>query len=347
MGLPRSVRNEERWNRKDVRRLSPAKFSDDKEQVPIARINDLYDQHAGSSVFSKMDLRLGYHQIKIRNEDIPKTAFTTRYGLYEYTVMSFGLINAPTTFSCLMNSIFMEYLDKFVVVYLDDILIYSKNEEDHAQHLRLVLMKLREHRLYAKFSKCEFWLPEVTYLGQVISAKGIAVNPERVQAVLDWTPPESVKQVRSFLGLASYCHSFFENFSKVAKPLTELLKKDKKFLWTPKCEESFQELKRRLTCAPVLAPSDTKKDFEIYCDASRQGLGCILLQDRHVVAYASRQLRPHEENYPTHDLELAAVVHALTTWRHYLLGNRCEIYSDHQSLKYIFTQPYLNLRQRR
>ena len=318
-----------------------------KNKYPLPRINDLYDQLAGSSVFSKMDLRLGYHQIKIRNGDIPKTAFVTRYGQYEYTVMSFGLTNAPATFSRLMNSIFMEYLDKFVVVYLDDILIYSKNEEEHAEHLRLVLKKLREHRLYAKFSKCEFWLSEVTYLGHVISGKGIAVNPERVQAVLNWTPPESVKQVRSFLGLASYCRRFVENFSKVAKPLTELLKKDKKFEWTPQCEHSFQELKRRLTSAPVLVPPDFSKDFVIYCDASRQGLGCILMQDRHVIAYASRQLHPHEENYPTHDLELAAVVYALKTWRHYLLGNRCEIFTDHQSLKYIFTQPDLNLRQRR
>src|SRR3954462_4617787 len=202
--------------------------------------------------FSKLDLRLGYHQIRVRDVDIPKTAFITRYGSYEYTVMSFGLTNAPATFLRLMNSIFMEYLEKFVVVYLNDSLIYSKNDEEHAEHLRLVLMKLREHRLYAKFSKCEFWLPEVTYLGHVISAKGIAVNLERVQAVLDWTPPESVKQVRSFLGLASYCRRFIEKFSKVAKPLTELLKKDKKFLWTPKWEESFQELKRRLTSAPVL-----------------------------------------------------------------------------------------------
>ena len=153
--------------------------------LTLPRINDLYDQLAGSAVFSKMDLTLGYHQIRIREEDIPNTAVTTRYGLYEYTVMSFGLTNAPATFSRLMNSILREYLDRFVVIYLDDILIYSKNEEEHAEHLRLLLTKLWEHRMYAKLSKCEFWLPEVTYLGHVISAKGIAINPERVQAVLD------------------------------------------------------------------------------------------------------------------------------------------------------------------
>src|SRR4051812_27879909 len=158
----------------------PLNLATIRNKYPLPRINDIYDQLAGSSVFSKMDLRLGYHQIKIRNEDIHKTTFTTRYGLYEYTVMSFGLTNAPATLSRLMNSIFMEYLDKFVVIYLDDILIYTNSEEEHAVHLRLVLMKLREHRLYAKLSKCEFWLPEETYLGHVISAKGIVVNHERV-----------------------------------------------------------------------------------------------------------------------------------------------------------------------
>src|SRR3954449_10125560 len=155
----------------------PLNLATIKNKYPLPRINDLYDQLAGSSVFSNMDFRLGYHQIKIRNEDIPKTAFTTRYGLYEYTVMSFGLTNAPATFLRKMNSIFMEYLDKFVMDYLDDILIYSKNKEEHAEHLRLVLMKLREHRLYAKFSKCEFWLPEVTYLGHVISEKALPSIP--------------------------------------------------------------------------------------------------------------------------------------------------------------------------
>jgi hypothetical protein len=257
-------------------------------KYPLPRINDLYDQLAGSSVFSKLDLRLGYHQIRVRKEDIPKTAFVTRYRSYEYTVMSFGLTNAPATFSRLMNYIFMDYLDKFVVVYLDDILVYSKNEEEHAKHLRLVLEKLREHQLYAKYSKCEFWLSEVTYLGHVISKDGIAVNPERVQTILDWTPPKNVKQVRSFLGLASYCRRFVENFSKIAKPLTNLLHKGVKFEWTDKCQESFQTLKDKLTSAPVLAPLDSRKDFMIYCDASRQGLGCVLMQERKVIAYGSQ-----------------------------------------------------------
>src|ERR1041385_8959794 len=265
-------------------------------KYPLPQINDLYDQLAGSTVFSKLDLRLGYHQIRVREADIPKTAFITRHGSYEYTVMSFGLTNAPATFSRLMNYIFMEYLGKFGVVYLDDILIYSKNEEEHAEHLRLILEKLREHKLYAKYSKCEFWLPEVTYLGHVISKDGIAVNPERIQAILDWTPPKTVKQVRSFLGLASYCRRFFENFSKIARPLTNLLHKGVKFEWTDKCQETFQALKDKLTSPPVLAPPDTQKDFVIYCDASRQGLGCVLMQERKVIAYGSRQLRAHEEN---------------------------------------------------
>src|SRR3954467_8801302 len=232
----------------DYRPLNLARI---KNKYPLPRINGLYDQLAGSSVFSKIDLRLGYHQIKIRIEDIPKTAFTTRYGLYDYTVMSFGLTNAPDTFSRLMNSIFMEYLDKFVVVYLDDILIYSKNEEEHFEHLCLILEKLREHKLYAKYSKCEFWLPEVTYLGHVISKDGLAVNPERIQAILDWTPPKTIKQVRSFLGLASYFRHFVENFSKIARPLTNLLHKGVKFEWTDKCQESFQALKDKLTSPPV------------------------------------------------------------------------------------------------
>nr|BAH80025.1 putative retrotransposon protein [Oryza sativa Indica Group] len=318
-----------------------------KNKYPLPRIDDLFDQLEGATVFSKIDLRSGYHQLRIREEDIPKTAFTTRYGLFECTVMSFGLTNAPAFFMNLMNKVFMEYLDKFVVVFIDDILIYSKTKEEHEEHLRLALEKLREHQLYAKFSKCEFWLSEVKFLGHVISSGGVAVDPSNVESVLSWKQPKTVSEVRSFLGLAGYYRRFIENFSKIARPMTRLLQKDGKYKWTEDCERSFQELKKRLVSAPVLILPDSRKDFQVYCDASRHGLGCVLMQEGKVVAYASRQLRPHENNYPTHDLELAAVVHALKIWRHYLYGNRTEIYTDHKSLKYIFTQPDLNMRQRR
>src|SRR3954466_5148678 len=316
-------------------------------KYPLPRINDLFDQLEGACVFSKIDLRSGYFQLKIREQDIPKTAFTTRYGLYEYTVMPFGLTNAPAYFMNMMNKVFMEFLDKFVVVFIDDILVYSKSKQEHEGHLRLILEKLREHKLYAKFSKCEFWLNEVGFLGHVVSGDGVAVDPAKVSAVTEWESPKSVKEVHSFLGLAGYYRRFIENFSKVAKPMTELLKKDKKFAWSEGCELSFQELKKRLVTAPVLCLPDLEKDFQVYCDASHHGLGAVLMQEEKVVAYASRQLKTHEVNYPTHDLELASVVHALKTWRHYLLGKRSEVFTDPKSLKYIFTQKDLNLRQRR
>jgi hypothetical protein len=247
----------------------------------------------------------------------------------------------------LMNKVFMEYLDKFVVVFIDDILIYSKNEEEHQEHLRLVLQKLREHQLYAKFSKCDFWLKEVSFLGHVITDGGISVDPAKVSDVLKWEPPQTVKEIRSFLGPVGYYHRFTEGFSKIAKPLTSLLEKDKEFKWITACQASFEELKKRLTSAPVLVMPDLQKSFDIYCDASRQGLGCVLMQEGHVIAYPSRQLRKHELNYPTHDLELAVVVHALKIWRHYVMGTTCQIDKNHKSLKYIFTQKDLHLRQRR
>jgi hypothetical protein len=315
-----------------------------KNKYPLPRIDDLFDQLKGAKYFSKIDLRSRYFQLKIRESDIPKTAFVTRYGQFEFTVMSFGLTNAPAYFMNLMNKIFMDELDKFVVVFIDDILIYPKSIQEHEQHLRVVLEKLRTHRLYAKFSKCEFWLERVAFVGHILTAEGVAVDPEKVEAVSNWQRPTNVSEIRSFLGLAGYYRRFIEGFSKIARPMTELLKKEKKFAWMENCERSFQELKQRLTTAPVLTLPDIHRDFVVYCDASRQGLGCVLMQDGKVVAYASCQLRTHEQNYPTHDLELAAVVHALKIWRHYLIGNKCEIYTDHKSLKYIFTQPDLNLR---
>jgi hypothetical protein len=233
--------------------------------------------------------------MRIRLSDIPKTAFTTRYGLYEYTVMSFGLTNAPAYFMYLMNKVFMEYLDKFVVVFIDEILIYSKNKKEHEEHLRLGLQKLREHQLYAKFSKCDFWLKKVSFLGHIITDGGIIVDQAKVIDVLKSEPPRTVKEIRSFLGLAGYYRRFIEGFSKIARPLTSLLEKDKEFKWTDACQASFEELKRRLTTAPVLVMPDLQKSFDVYCDASRQGLGCVLMQEGHVIAYASLQLRKRAE----------------------------------------------------
>jgi hypothetical protein len=200
--------------------------------------------------------------------------------------------------------------------------------------------------LYAKFSKCEFWLDTVKFLGHTISSGGISVNPSKVQEVLDWKRPMSVHQIRNFLGLAGYYRRFIPDFSRIAKPMTELLKKGVKFSWDQKYEDAFHTLRAHLTIAPVLAQPDVSNPFDIYCDASGIGLGCVLMQDR-VTAYASRALRTHEQNYPTHDLELAAVIHALKIWRHHLMGTKCHIYTDHKSLKYIFTQADLNMRQRR
>jgi hypothetical protein len=246
----------------------------------------------------------------------------------------------------LMNKVFTEYLDKFLVVFIDDILVYSRSKAEHEEHLRLVLQMLREHRSYAKWSKCEFWMKKVAFLGHVISKGGIFVDPNKVQDVLSWNASTSISDIQSFLGLAGYYQRFIEGFLKIRKPKTELLENDKKFKWMPACEASFLELKKRLMTAPILVMPDMEKPFSIYCDVSGQGLGCVLMQDGHVVTYVSRQLRKHEAHYLTYDFELAAMVHALKIWRNYLMGKRCELYTDHKSLKYIFTQPNLNFRQR-
>ncbi|GJZ63328.1 putative reverse transcriptase domain-containing protein [Tanacetum coccineum] len=272
-----------------------------KNHYPLPRIDDLFDQLQGARYFSKIDLRSGYHQLRVQDDDISKTAFRTRYGHFEFTVMPFGLTNAPAVFMDLMNRVCKPYLDKFVIVFIDDILIYSKTKEDHENHLRLMLDLLRKEKLYAKFSKCEFWLQE------------------RI-------PSE---------------------FIKIAKPLTSLTQKNQKYEWGEKQEEAFQTLKDNLCNAPILSLPDGVEDFVVYCDASNQGLGCVLMQRDKVIAYASRQLKIHEKNYTTHDLELGAVVFALKIWRHYLYGTKSVIYTDHKSLQHIFDQKELNMRQRR
>jgi hypothetical protein len=317
-----------------------------KNKYPLLWIDILFNQLTEAQVFSKIDLRSGYHQIRIRPEDIPKTTFTTRYGLFEYLVV-FWIDKCSSPLHILNELVFMPELDKFVVVFIDDILIYSKNEVEHAKHLRIVLTRLRKHQLYAKFCKCALWLEEIQFLGHILSAKGIAVDPSKVKNILEWKSPTSVHQVRSFLGLACYCRRFILDFSKIVKPITVLLKNDVKFDWSTKCNEAFEQLKVLLTNTPVLAQPDIEKPFDVYCDASGSGLGCVLMQEGRVIAYASRQLCRHEDHYPTHDLELATVVHVLKIWRHYLMGNICHIYMDHKSLKYIFIQSELNMRQRR
>ncbi|KAL2252896.1 UNVERIFIED_CONTAM: Transposon Ty3-I Gag-Pol polyprotein [Sesamum indicum] len=272
-----------------------------KNKYPLPRIDDLLDQLKGATVFSKIDLRSGYWQLRIEEESIPKIAFRCRYGHYEFVVMPFGLTNAPAAFMALMNKTLQPFLDQFVIVFLDDILIYSSSPEEHEQHLRTILQILREKQLYGKFSKCEFWMEEIAFLGHVVSKEGVQPDPAKVMVILEWEPPKNVSEIRSFLGLA----------------------------------------------APILALPSGDGGYVVFTDASRQALGCVLMQHGRVIAYASRQLRPHEINYPTHDLELAAIVHALKIWRHYLYGETFQIFTDHKSLKYIPTQKELNLRQRR
>ncbi|GJX15093.1 putative reverse transcriptase domain-containing protein [Tanacetum coccineum] len=318
-----------------------------KNRYLLLKIDDLFDQLQGSGTYSKFDLRLGYHQLRVRDEDIPKTTFRTRYGHYEFQVMPFGLTNAPAVFMDLMNRVCKPYLDKFVIVFIDDILIYSRNKEEHEDHLRIILELLKKEKLYAKFSKCDFWISTVQFLGHVIDSRGIHVDPAKIKAVKDWASPTTPTEIRQFLGLAGYYRRFIEGFSKIAKSLTELTQKNKKYIWGENQESAFQLLKQKLCEAPILALPEGNNDFVVYCDASHQGLGAVLMQREKVIAYASRQLKPHEENYTTHDLELGAVVFALKIWRHYLYGTKCTVFTDHKSLQHILDQKELNMRQRR
>ncbi|GJX19802.1 putative reverse transcriptase domain-containing protein [Tanacetum coccineum] len=295
-----------------------------KNRYPLPRIDDLFDQLQGSSVYSKIDLRSGYHQLRVREEDILKTAFRTRYGHYEFQVMPFGLTNASAVFMDLMNRVCKPYLYKFVIVFIDDILVYSKNKKEHEEHLKLILELLKKE---------EF--------------KGIRVDPAKIKSIKDWASPKSPTEIHQFLGLVGYYRRFIEGFSKIAKPMTKLTQKKVKFEWGDKQETTFQLIKQKLCSAPILALPEGSKDFIVYCDASIKGLGVVLMQREKVIAYASRQLKIHEKNYTTHDLELGAVVFALKIWRHYLYGTKCTVFTDHKSLQHILDQKELNMRQRR
>ncbi|GKB39917.1 putative reverse transcriptase domain-containing protein [Tanacetum coccineum] len=275
-----------------------------KNRYPLPRIDDLFDQLQGSSVYSKIDLRSDYHQLRVREEDIPKTAFRTRYGHYEF-----------------------------------------QNKKEHEEHLKAILELLKKEELYAKFSKCEFWIPKVQFLGHVIDSKGIHVDPAKIESIKDWASPKTPTEIRQFLGLAGYYRRFIEGFSKIAKPMTKLTQKKVKLVWGDKQEAALQLLKQKLCSAPILALPEGSEDFIVYCDASIKGLGAVLMQREKVIAYASRQLKIHEKNYTTHDLELGAVVFALKIWRHYLYGTKCTVFTDHKSLQHIFNfQNALNMR---
>ncbi|GJV68492.1 putative reverse transcriptase domain-containing protein [Tanacetum coccineum] len=452
-----------------------------KNRYPLPRIDDLFDQLQGSRVYSKIDLRSGYHQLRVREEDISKTTFRTRYGHYEFQVMPFGLTNAPAVFMDLMNRVCKPYLDRFVIVSIDDILIYSKSRKEHEGHLKLILNLLKKEELYAKFSKCEFWLSKVQFLGHMIDSEGIHVDPPKIETIKDWASPKTPTEIRQFLGLASYYRRFIEGFSKIARPMTKLTQKCRKmpnarsgasmtheevkelvtrlvaeemeareaartlepmnengdeqegknvgngnrgnggngnggngengngnrngnhgmnyggfmpvarectfqdflkckpqnfsgtkgvvglthwfekmetvfniknhwsmkFEWGEKAEAAFQLSNQKLCSAPILALPEGSENFVVYCDASHKGLGAVLMQREKVIAYASRQLKVHEKNYTTHDLELGAVVFALKMWRHYLYGTKCIVFTDHKSLQHILDQKELNMRQRR
>ncbi|GJT70610.1 putative reverse transcriptase domain-containing protein [Tanacetum coccineum] len=261
--------------------------------------------------------------------------------------MPFGLTNAPAVFMDLMNRVCKPYLDKFVIVFIDDILIYSKDEREHEEHLKAILELLKKEKLYAKFSKCEFWIPKVQFLGHVIDSRGIHVDPAKIESIKDWASPKTPTEIRQFLGLAGYYRRFIEGFSKIAKSMTKLTQKGIKFDWGEKEENAFQLIKQKLCSAPILALPEGSEDFVVYCDASHKGLGAVLMQREKVIAYASRQLKVHEKNYTTHDLELGSVVFALKIWRHYLYGTRCTVFTDHKSLQHILDQKELNMRQRR
>ncbi|GJU46602.1 reverse transcriptase domain-containing protein [Tanacetum coccineum] len=318
-----------------------------KNRYPLPRIDDLFDQLQGSSTYSKINLRSGYHQLRVRGEDIPKTTFRTRYGHYEFQVMPFGLTNAPSVFMDLMNRVCKPYLDKFVIVFIDDILIYSRNKEEHADHLRIILKLLKKKKLYGKFSKCDLWINIVQFRRHMIDSQGIHVDPAKIETVKDWESPTTPTEIRQFLGLAGYYRRFIEGFSKIAKPLTELTQKNKRYIWGEDQESAFQLLKHKLCKAPILALPEGNNDFVVYYDASRQGLGAVLMQREKVIAYASRQLKPHEKNYTTYDLELGAVVFTLKIWRHYMYGTKSTMFTDHKSLQHILDQKKLNMRQRR
>ncbi|KAJ9555026.1 hypothetical protein OSB04_009640 [Centaurea solstitialis] len=314
-----------------------------KYRFPIPRLDDLLDQLHGATIFSKIDLRSGYHQIRMRPGDEWKTAFKTRDGLYEWMVMPFGLSNAPSTFMRLMNHIFKPLIGQCVVVYFDDILVFSRDIQSHIYHLRQVFTILRDQKLYANREKCGFCLPEVLFLGYLISGNGIRMDESKIDAITTWPTPTTIHDARSFLGLASFYRRFIRNFSTVAAPITDCLK-GKTFDWTPAATKAFEDLKRCITRAPVLALPNFQLTFQVECDASGLGIGGVLSQEGRPIAFFSEKLNEAKKKLSTYDKEFYAIVRSLEYWRHYLLHTEFILFSDHQALRFIQGQHKLNPR---
>ncbi|KAJ9518063.1 hypothetical protein QJQ45_009997 [Haematococcus lacustris] len=332
----------------DYRQLNKLTLRD---QYPLPRIDDLFDRLSGCSVFSSLDLQAGYHQIRITPEDVPKTAFRTPEGHFQFKVLSFGLTNAPATFQRVMNDAFAPVLGKCALVYLDDILVMSKSLPEHLQHLRLVFDLLRKNKLYAKMSKCEFMQLTLRFLGHVISAGAISVDPDKVRAIVDWPVPSSLTQLQSFLGAANFVRKFVHNFSAISAPLTDLCGKlSATFPWHswPDHERlAFYELKAAVANVPMLRLPDHTQPFQVYCDASLQGVGAVLMQDGYPLAYLSKKLSSAEVNYTTGEQEMLALVTACKEWRCYLEGVPFTLFTDHKPLISLPTQKNLSRRQAR
>ncbi|KAJ0894123.1 putative nucleotidyltransferase, Ribonuclease H [Helianthus annuus] len=318
-----------------------------KNKYPIPLIADLFDQLGNARYFSKLDLRSGYYQVRIAQGDEAKTTCITRYGSYEFLVMPFGLTNAPATFCTLMNKLFHPFLDKFVVVYLDDIVVYSRTLKEHVEHLRQVFQVLRENELYVKLEKCSFAQEEVEFLGHKIKEGRLMMDDAKVKAIQAWEPPTKVPELRSFLGLVNYYRRFIRGYSAKAAPLTDLLKKNKAWDWDHRCQAAFEGLKEAVMSEPVLALPDVSKPFELHTDASDFAIGGVLIQEGHPIAFESRKLNDTEKKYTVQEKEMTAVVHCLRTWRHYLLGSRFVIKTDNVATSYFQTQKKLSPKQAR
>jgi hypothetical protein len=327
----------------DYRALNKATV---KNRYPLLRIDDLFDRLSRAKVFSRIDLRSKYYQIQIVKGDQEKIACRTRYGSYEFLVMPFGLTNAPATFCTLMNDIFREWLDDFVVVYIDNILIYSGSLEEHEEHLHKVFQRLSENKLYAKLEKCKFGVMEVDFLGHRITQKGLKMDDHKVKAILDWELPKSVPALRSFLGLASYYRKFIKNFAKIMAPLTNLLKRSAvAYEWEEACDEAFETLKGILVKASVLKLPDFDNEFEIHSDASNFVIGGVLVQEGRPMAFESKKLSETKRRWPTHEKEMWAVIHCLKTWGHYIGSKDVVVWTNNVTLKYFSTQPKLSSKQ--